>query len=110
METGKFLNSYFGKMLLDEIHFLDLEALAVEVVQIASLGGEGKGQLVGIQCLILPVGTFVQLAVFAIAQQGMTCMGKLGANLVGSAGNQFAFHKTQSIGRCQNLIIGLAGF
>ena len=40
----------------------------------------------------------------------MPRMGKLGANLMGTTGDQLAFHQGKPLGRCQSNIIGLTGF
>ena len=98
-----------GKIFLCKIHICNLEALSIEVLQTACIGGEGEGQLVGIQGLVVPVKPFVQLAVFAVTQQGMTGMGKLSADLVGAACDQLAFYQTQPTGCSKRFIIGLAG-
>ena len=83
-----------GEVFLGEVHGFHPEALAVQVFQASCVGGEAEGQLVGIQGLDLSVKPLVQLAVLAVTQQGMTRVGKLGADLVGEAGDQLAFHKT----------------
>ena len=87
-----------------------MEGFAVQIVERSGIGGELKGQLVGIQSLIVPVKPLVQLAVFAVPQQGVPGVGKLGANLMGSAGDQLTLHQRQPPGACQGFIIGLAGF
>ena len=79
------------------------------MLKTACIGGEGKGQLVGIQCLVIPVEPLVQLAVLAVTQQGMTGVGELGTDLVGTAGDQLAFHQGQAVFGYQSFVIGLAG-
>ena len=76
---------------LHKIHTRDLIRLPVQALQGTCLRGEGKGQLVGIEGLIGPVEPLVQLAVFAVAQQGVTGVGELGADLVGAARDELAF-------------------
>ena len=70
-----------------------LKGFPIQVVQGARVGGKGKGEPVGVQRLVVPVEAFVQLAVFAVPQQGVASMGELGADLVGSAGDQLSFHQ-----------------
>ena len=96
-------------MLLHEIYFIYFEASSVEIIQTAGIGGEGEGQFVGIEGLIFAAAVLVQLAVLSVAQQGMARVGELSTNLVGTAGDQLALHKTQPIGGSENLVIGLAG-
>ena len=78
------LNFGAGEIFLHKIHLVYLEALSVEMFQGTGLCGEGKGQLVRIQCLIIPVKPLIQLAVFAVTQQRMTGMRKLGTDLMGT--------------------------
>ena len=82
----------------------------VEISQSTGIGRKVKGQLVGLQRLVIPIEALIQLAVLTVSQQRMPGMGKLGTDLVGSAGDQFAFHQRQPILRSQHLIIGLTGF
>jgi hypothetical protein len=69
-----------------------LEGLAVEVFQFAGIGGKIKGQLIRVQSLVGAVMVLIQLSVFAIPQQRMSGVGKLGPDLVGSAGDELTFH------------------
>ena len=97
-EVGTESNIYMREMLLHEIDILNPEAFSVQVIEISGIGGEGEGQLVGIQGLIFPVAVFVQLSVFSVAQQRMAGVGELSADLMGAAGNQLTFHKAQAVG------------
>ena len=99
-----------AKIGLDKIHLLYLELPAVQVVENTSVCLKIKQQLVGIQCLIGPIITFVQLAVLAVAQQGMAGCCHLRADLMGPAGDQFAFHQAQTISGLQRLVFCDAGF
>ena len=87
--------SYFhiGEILLRKIHLFHLKGLAVQVGQRPCIRGEGEGQFVGIQRLIVPVKALVQLAVLAVSQQGVSRVGELGANLMRAAGDQLALYK-----------------
>ena len=98
------------EILFYEIHLFHLETLSVEIGKAACIGGKSKCKLVGVQRLVIPVKALIQLAVFAVTQQRMSRMGKLGANLVSPACNQLALHKGQAVSACQCNIIGLAGF
>ena len=100
----------FGEKFFHEIHPGDPVGLAVEIFQGAGLRLEGEGQLIGIEGLIGPVEALIELTVLAVAQQRMTGVGELGANLVGPAGDQLALHQGKAVSRIQYLIIGLAGF
>ena len=95
--TVKSADMNTGKVFLHKIHLVHLEALFVEMFQGTGLRGEGKGQLVGIQRLVVSVKPLVQLAIFAITQEGVTCVGELSADLMGTAGDQLAFHKGKSL-------------
>ena len=86
------------------------EAFSVQIAKSPGIGGEGEGQLVGIQRLVIPVKPFVQLAVFSVSQKRMPGMGELGTDLMGTAGDQLAFHQRKAVFRGQHLIVGLAGF
>ena len=81
-----------GKIFLCKIHALDPEGLSVEIFQAPCLSGEGEGQLVGIERLIGAVKALIELAILAVAQQGVTGVGELGADLVGPAGDQLTLH------------------
>ena len=83
----------FSKVFFYKVHFLYLEAFAVEIYQTAGFCGKAEGQLIGIKRLVVPVKPLIQLAVFAVAQKGVSGMGKLGADLVGSTGDQLTFHQ-----------------
>ena len=61
------MSAIFRKILLHEVHFLDLEGLAVQVGQGSGVGGKGEGEFLGLQGLVGPVEALVQLAVFAVA-------------------------------------------
>ena len=82
-----------GEIFFYKIYFFHLEGFAVQVAQATGIGGEAEGQLIGVERLIVPVKALVQLAVFAVAKQGVSRMGKLGANLMGSSGNQLTLHQ-----------------
>ena len=88
-----FLNLHIGEILRHEVHMRHLKGFPIQVVQGALVGGKGKGEPVGVQRLLIPVEPLIQLAVFPVPQQGMTGMGELGADLVGPAGDQLAFHQ-----------------
>ena len=95
-----------GKVFRHEIHLLHGEHAAPQVLQQPGVGGEGKGQLIGIEGL---EGTAVLLvvplpAILAVPQQGMAGGGELGADLVGAAGEQLALYQGQSARRPQSLI------
>lgn len=87
--------SYFhiGKILLREIHLFHLKRFAIQIGQRPGVRGEGEGQLVGIQRLVVPVEALVQLAVLAVSQQGVSRVGELGADLMRPAGDQLALYK-----------------
>ena len=104
------LNFGAGEVFLHEVHIFNPEGFSVQIIQRSGIGGEGEGQFVGIQSLIIAVVFFIQLAVFAVAQKRMTGMGKLGADLMGPAGNQLALHQSQSVFGNKSLIVGLTGF
>ena len=76
---------FLREILVHKVYFLDGEGLTVQVVQTACIGGEAERELVGVERLIFAVKTFVKLAVFAVSEQRMPGVGKLGANLVRSA-------------------------
>ena len=61
------MSAIFRKILLHEVHFLDLEGLAVQVGQGSGVGGKVEGEFIGIQGLVGPVEALIQLAVFAVA-------------------------------------------
>ena len=79
------LNPGAGEIFLHKVHLIHLETLSVQVFQGTGFRGEGEGQLVGIERLVIPVKPLVQLAVFAVTQQWMTGVGKLGTDLMGAA-------------------------
>ena len=82
-----------GKVLFGEVYLFNLKSSSIEIFQRAGTGGKGEGQPVGIKGLDFPVKALIQLAVFAVTQQRMPRMGKLGTDLVGPAGNQLTFHQ-----------------
>jgi len=98
-----------GEIFGYEVHVLHLIGLTVQAFQAARLGGKGEAKLIGIEGLVGAVEPLVQLAVFAVAQQRMTGVGELGADLVGSAGDKLAFDQTQTISGVQHLVVGLGG-
>ena len=55
------------EILLHKVHLVNTEGLTVEVLQTLCIGGEGEGQLVRIQSLVIPVKILIELAVFAVA-------------------------------------------
>ena len=86
-----------GEIFFGKINVFNLEGSAVQISQGASIGGKSEGQLIGIQRLIFPVKPLVQFSVFAVTQKGVSRVGKLGTDLVGSACDQFALHQTESV-------------
>ena len=90
--------SDFGsrEVFFHEVHIFHLEGFAVQIFQRTGIGGEVEGQLVGVQSLVIPVKPLVQLAVLAVAQEGMARVGELGADLVGPSGDQLACSITRS--------------
>ena len=105
-----FLYIHIGKILPDKIYLLNTETFAIQVGKATGIGSKGKGQPIGIERLIGAVKIFIEFAVFAITQQRVACVGKLGTDLVGTAGDQLTFHQGQFIGIGQHHIIGLARF
>ena len=105
-----FLYANVAKVFPDKVHFFDLEGFAIKISQAAGIGGEAEGQLIGIKGLVVPVEAFIQFAVLAVAQEGMSGVGKLGADLVGPTGDQLAFHQGKPLGATKGDIVGLAGF
>lgn len=63
---------------------------AVQVGESAGIGGEIEAQLVGIQRLLLIPAALALgvVGIFAVAQKGVPDVRKVGADLVGSAGEQ----------------------
>ena len=55
------------EILFHKVHLVNMEGLTVEVLQTLCIGGEGEGQFVRIQCLIIAVEILIELAVFAVA-------------------------------------------
>ena len=98
-----------GEIFFGEIHAADHERLSVQILQRTGLGFKDKGQLVGVQGLVGPVKALVELAVLAVAQQGVTGVGELGTDLVGPSGDQLALHQTKAVSGIEHLVIGLAG-
>ena len=98
-----------GKVFFHKVHLLHLEGFSVQVIQASGIGGEGEGQLIGIEGLVIPVIFFVQLAVLAVTQQRMAGVGELGPDLMGPAGDQLAFYQRQTVFDGNGLVIGLAG-
>ena len=99
-----------GEVFFHKVYLIYLEALSVQVFQATGIGGKGKGQFVGIQGLIVPVKPLIQLAILAVTQQGMAGMGELGADLMGTACDQFTFYQGKAVFGSQGLIIGLTAF
>ena len=58
-----------GEVFLHEIHLFNPEGFSVQIIQRSGIGGEGEGQFVGIQCLVIAVVFLVQLAILAVTQQ-----------------------------------------
>ena len=104
-----FLYFHVGEILLRKIHLFHPEGLAVQVGQRPGVRGEGEGQLVGIQRLIVPVEALVQLAVLAVSQQRVSRVGELSADLVRPTGDQLALHQRKPRRACEGFVIGLAG-
>ena len=86
-----------------------MEGFSVQIRKTAGIRGKAEGELVGVERLNFAVVLLVELAVFAVAEQGIAGCRHLGADLVGSAGDQFAFDKRQPVFRLQDLISRGAG-
>ena len=99
-----------GEIGFYKVHLSHPEALAIQIGKATAVGCELKGQFVRIQRLIGAVKAFIQLAVLTVTQKRVPCVGKLGADLVGSACNQLTFHQRKAVGAGKYLVIGLASF
>ena len=78
-----------GKILRDETYVRNLEGFSVQIRKTAGIRGKAEGELVGVERLNFAVVLLVELAVFAVAEQGIASCRHLGADLVGFAGDQF---------------------
>ena len=104
--SGKLIS---GEVFLHKVNFFHLEGPAVQILQRACIRGKPEGQPVGVEGLIIPVKALVELAVFAVTQQGMTGVGELGADLMGPACDQLALHQAQTLAGGKGPVVGLAG-
>ena len=83
---------------VEELFFNNNAKTAIQVGQASAFCCELEGQFIGIESLVGSVKPLIQLTILAVAQQGVACVSKLSANLVGTAGDLFAFHQGQSVG------------
>ena len=97
------------KVFLHKIDRFHLERLSVKVRKAPGLRREPEGQLVGIEGLIFPVIALVELSVFPVAQQRPAGGSHLRADLMGTAGDQLAFDKAQTVSGLQGIIERDAG-
>ena len=95
--------------LLYKVYGLHLKRFPVQVRQISGLSCKTEGELVGIQRLIFTVEALVELAVFAVSEQGVAGVGKLGADLVRAAGDELALDERKSVFALERLIARGAG-
>ncbi len=63
-------NFRIREIFLHKIHLCHLKALAIQMGQRSRLRGKGKGQLVGIEGLVIPVKPLVQLGYFPSPKRG----------------------------------------
>jgi len=87
-----------AEVLLHKVHPVHGEGPAPQVFQRPRAGGEGEGELIGVQGL---EGAAVPLvvplaAVLAVPQQGVPGGGELGPDLVGPPGEQLALHQGEA--------------
>ena len=60
-----------GKILRDETYVRNLEGFSVQIRKTAGIRGKAEGELVGVERLNFAVVLLVELAVFAVAEQGI---------------------------------------
>ena len=99
-----------GKIFPGKGDLFHLKRLAVQVRKKPGIGGEPEGQAVGVQGLIAPVLSLFQLAILPVAQEGMACVSKLGADLMGPSGYQLALHQGQAVSGLKRPVVGQGGF
>ena len=86
-----------------------MESFSVQIRKTAGIRGKTEGELVGVERLNFAVVLLVELAVFAVAEQGIASRCHLGSDLMGPAGDQLALDKRQPVFRLQDLISRGAG-
>lgn len=75
-----------GEILCYKVHLFYLKGFSTERLQNTGIGLKGKGQLVGIEGLILPVILCLGLSVFSVSQQRMTAAENWARIWMGAAG------------------------
>ena len=98
-----------GEILCYKVHLFYLKGFSTERLQNTGIGLKGKGQLVGIEGLILPVILCLGLSVFSVSQQRMTGGGKLGTDLMGAAGDELTLNEAEITALFEGLVFGDAG-
>lgn len=101
-----------GEIFRQKIHIGHCPLPVVQGLQTAGVRGEVKAELVGVQSLIgAAVGLVVFLpAILAVSRQGVAGIGQLGADLVGTAGNELALQQGQPAPCRQGAVKSDGGF
>ena len=89
---------------MHEVYVLHTEAAPVEIRQNAAVRRKAKAQRVGVERLKFAVIALVELAVFAVAEQGMPRRRHLRADLVRAPGDELTLHERQPVPTLERFI------